>query len=149
MKNDAEFEKLTRSSERLHGAKGLVFCGFAAAEHGPLVQALSHIGLGDRPVIFATQGDLDKSLKDLIASGNRSGMGESTEMPRATILSGCTQLEVHTLMTAFKDAGLPRQLWATVTPISENWSLGALLKDLAKEDLAFRNRKASQDASET
>jgi len=137
---DGEFKKVTPSSERLYGPKGIVFCGFAAAEHEPLVNALSQIGFGDRPLIFATDGDVGKSLKELLTTTDRSGMGESTDMPRATIMSGCTQMEVHTLMTAFKEAGFPRQLWATLTPISEDWHLGALLEELIKEDVAFRDR---------
>ena len=140
MMNDGEFQKVDQSSERMYGPQGIVFCGFAAAEHAPLVDALSQIGFGDRPIIFATNEDVVKSLKDLLASADRSGMGESTAMPRATIMSGCTQMEVHTLMTAFKEAGLPRQLWATLTPVSEDWHLEALLKELVKEDTALRTR---------
>ena len=138
--SEGEFQKVTQSSERMYGPKGIIFCGFSAAEHDPLVNALTQIGFGDRPLIFATHADIEKNITDVLASADRSGMGESAEMPRATIMSGCTQMEVHTLMTAFKEAGLPRQLWATMTPISEGWQLGALLKELVKEDAAFRKR---------
>jgi hypothetical protein len=33
------------------------------------------------------------------------------------------------------------QLWATLTPISETWTLRALLKELAAEAEAFRKRQ--------
>ncbi len=144
---DGEFQKVDQTSERMYGPKGILFCGFAAAEHEPLVTALSQIGFGDRPLIFATENDLNKSLKDLLASGDRSGMGVSADIPRATIMSGCTQMEVHILMTAFKEAELPRQLWATLTPMSEGWHLDALLKELVEEDRSFRNKK-EKDAGE-
>ena len=137
---EGDFQEVAQSAKRMYGPKGIVFCGFAAAEHQPLIEALSQIGFGDRPLIFATNEDVDRSLKDLFASVNRSGMGKSAQMPRATIMSGCTQMEVHTLMTAFKEAGLPRQLWATLTPVSEGWHLGALLTELVKEDNAFQAR---------
>ena len=138
--NDGEFQKVDQSSERMYGPKGIVFCGFAAMEHESLVNALSQIGFSDHPFIFATNDDIKKSLIDLFSSPNRSGIGESTDMPRATIMSGCTQMEVHTLMSAFKEAGLPRQLWATLTPTSESWLLGALLKELIKEDTEFQKK---------
>jgi len=32
---------------------------------------------------------------------------------------------------------LPRQLWATVTPVSEGWTLAQLLEELQKEGKAF------------
>ena len=56
-------------------------------------------------------------------------------------------MEVHTLMTAFKEAGLPRQLWATLTQASEGWQLGALLTELVKEDDEFRIRNKSKSGS--
>ena len=143
--NDGEFQKVGQSSERMYGPQGIVFCGFAAAEHEPLINALSQIGFGDRPLIFATNEDSSKRLKEILASADRSGMGVSTKMPRTTIMSGCTQMEVHTLMTAFKEAGLPRQLWATLTPVAEDWPLEALLKELVKEDAALRKRDDKSD----
>lgn len=138
--NDGEYQKITPSSDRLHGPKAIVFCGFKSTEHEPLINALSQIGFGDHRLIFATDEDIKKNLTKLLTSPDRSGMGEAADMPRATIMSGCTQMEVHTLMTAFKEAGLPRQLWATLTPVSESWLLGALLKELVKEDIEFRDK---------
>ena len=108
--SEGEFQKVTQSSERMYGPKGIIFCGFSAMEHEPLVNALSQIGFGDRPLIFATHADIEKNITDVLASADRSGMGESAEMPRAIIMSGSTQKEVHTLMTAFKEAGLPPAL---------------------------------------
>ena len=138
--NNGEFQKVDQTSERMYGPKGIVFCGFAPMEHEPLINALSQIGFSDHPFIFATNDDIKKSLTDLFSSPNRSGLGVAADMPRATIMSGCTQMEVHTLMSAFKEAGLPRQLWATLTPTSESWLLGALLNELIKEDTEFQKK---------
>jgi hypothetical protein len=54
-------------------------------------------------------------------------------------MSGFTQEELHILMNAYRNAGLPAQLWATLTPISENWTLEMLLTELSKEAEAFKN----------
>jgi len=42
-------------------------------------------------------------------------------------------------MTAYKYAGLPSQLWASLTPISETWPLKTLLDELSAEAEAFKN----------
>jgi hypothetical protein len=44
-------------------------------------------------------------------------------------------------MDAYRQAGLPTQLWATLTPISENWLLGHLLNELVKENEILKEKK--------
>lgn len=139
---DGTFHKLDRSSERMHGPRGIVVCGYPPAEHEPLADALGLIGLGDRPVLFVSVKDSTRTLREVLASGDRSGMAEPSDLPRALILSGFTPQELHTLMSAYRQAGLPSQLWATLTPVSENWTLGDLLKELQKEAEAFRKQES-------
>jgi hypothetical protein len=139
--SEGTFQKIATSRKRMFGPKGLVVCGFPPAEHAPLADALDQIGFNDRPYIFAMEKDLAKTLKEVLSAEGRSGMGHSSTMHRAIIMSGFLQSEVHTLMTAFRQAGLPRQLWATVTPVSENWTLAALLTELAEEDRAMQQKR--------
>ncbi len=51
-----------------------------------------------------------------------------------------TQKELHTLMGAYRRAGLAKQLWATLTPTSEDWSLSDLLEELAREAEAVKKQ---------
>jgi len=51
------------------------------------------------------------------------------------------QKELHKLMTAYRLAELPSQLWATLTPISENWSTANLLEELAAESEAIKKQR--------
>jgi hypothetical protein len=125
----------------MYGPTGIVVCGYPPAEHEPLAEALGLIGLGDRPVLFVSGKDSMRTLKEVLAFGDRSGMGEPSDLPRALILSGFTQQELHTLMSAYRQAGLPSQHWATLTPTSENWTLGDLLNELLKEAEAFRKQE--------
>jgi len=54
--------------------------------------------------------------------------------------------EVHRLMNLYRQAGLPQQLWATLTPVSEGWTVAALLAELAAEAQAMRRkREAGKD----
>jgi hypothetical protein len=55
-------------------------------------------------------------------------------------MSGFTQNEVHKIMVAYRQAGLPAQLWATLTPLSENWLLADLLNELVKENQLIKER---------
>ena len=143
--NEGTFHKMASSEKRMYGPKGLVICGFPPAEHAPLADALDQIGFSDRPLIFAVEKDSTKTLKEVLSAEDRSGMGHSSTLHRAIIMSGFLQSEVHTLMTAFRQAGLPRQLWATVTPVSENWTLAALLTELAQEDRAMQQKRAEKN----
>jgi sulfur carrier protein ThiS len=139
--SEGTFHKMASSNKRLYGPKGLLICGFPPTEHAPLADALDQIGFNDRPYIFAVEKDLAKTLKEVFSAEGRSGMGHLSTMHRAIIMSGFLQSEVHTLMSAFRQAGLPRQLWATVTPVSENWTLAALLTELAEEDRAMQQKR--------
>ena len=145
--SEGTFQKMGKTEERMYGPKGILFCGYAAAEHQPLANALEQIGLGDRPVIFVSDSDAEKLLKEVLAYENHSGMGQPSDLARATIMSGFTQQEAHLLMNAYRQAGLPPQLWATVTPASEGWTVAALLTELAAAAEAFRKKAPKQDSN--
>jgi hypothetical protein len=143
--NEGTFQKMAPSEKPMYGPKGLVICGFPPAEHAPLADALDQIGFNDRPYIFAVETDLAKTLKEVFSAEDRSGMGNPSTMHRGIIMSGFLQSEVHTLMTAFRQAKLPRQLWATVTPVSEHWTLAALLTELAEEDRVMQQKRPKKN----
>jgi hypothetical protein len=138
------FEKIGKSEERMYGPKGIIVCGYPPPEHEPLANALEKLGFEDRPIIFVTNNNASETLKDVLAFENRSGLGQPSDMARAVIMSGFTQEEVHRLMNAYRQAGLPRQLWATLTPASETWSVSQLLEELAAEDEALKKTTKSE-----
>jgi hypothetical protein len=86
-------------------------------------------------------------LKELVEAESGKGNGRSSDLRRAIIMSGFTEGELHRLLTAYREAGFPAQLWATVTPVSEAWSLEQLLNALAEEAEAFRKRGQKRDPS--
>jgi hypothetical protein len=134
------FEKIGKSEERMYGPKGILVCGYAPPEHEPLSNAMEKLGFGDRPIIFVTGSTAHETLKAVLALENRSGLGQASDMARAVIMSGFSQEEVHRFMNAYRRAGLPRQLWATLTPASENWTVSRLLTELAAEDEAIKKQ---------
>jgi hypothetical protein len=139
--SNGTFEKMGKSEEKLYGPKGIIVCGYPPPEHEPLANALEKLGFGDRPIIFMTDNTAVESLKNVLTFENRSGIGQPSRMARALIMSGFTQEEVHRLMNAYRQAGLPRQFWATLTPASESWSVSHLLEELAAEDEAMKGQQ--------
>ena len=139
--SEGNFERIQDSDERMHGPKGILVCGYAPAEQRFFALFMDKAGFSDRPIIFPTTEHAGKTLKELLGLRTGSGMGEPADLPRAVIMSGFTQNEVHRIMSAYRQAGLPAQLWATLTPVSENWLLGDLLRELLKEDEFFKEKE--------
>lgn len=128
------FEKIEQSEERMYGPKGIVVCGYPPSEHRFFLLFMDKAGFNDRPVVFAGTEDGSRLLNELLSSETASGIGEASEMPRALILSGFTRNELHKIMSAYRYAGLPAQFWATLTSVSEHWTVAQLLEELRKED---------------
>ena len=139
--SDGEFQKIQESDERMYGPKGILVCGYPPPEHRFFGMFIDKAGFSDRPIIFPTNEDAGRTLKELLGLTTGSGMGEPADLPRAVIMSGFAQNEVHRIMVAYRKAGLPTQLWATLTPVSENWLLGDLLKELVKEKECLKGKK--------
>ena len=138
--SEGKFERISDSDERMYGPKGILVCGYPPSEHRFFALFMDKAGLGDRPIIFPTADDAGKTLKELLGLTTGWGMGEPADLPRAVVMSGFTQNEVHRIMVAYRQAGLPTQLWATLTPVSENWLLGDLLSELVKESEFFKGK---------
>jgi len=134
---DGTFEKVGQSDERMYGPKGILVCGYPSSEHRFFLLFMEKAGFNDRPIIFVRTEDSSKPVKKLLSLSSAWGMGEDSNMGRALIMSGFTQNELHKIMSAYRWAGLPKQLWATVTPFSESWSIGRLIEELQKEEKAL------------
>jgi hypothetical protein len=139
--SEGNFEKIQDSDERMYGPKGILVCGYPPPEQRFFALFMEKAGFSDRPIIFPAPKDTGRTLKDLLGLTTGSGMGEPTGLPRAVIMSGFTQNEVHRIMSAYRQADLPAQLWATLTPVSEHWLLSDLLTELVKEDECLREKK--------
>ncbi|MBW1819490.1 MAG: DUF3783 domain-containing protein, partial [Deltaproteobacteria bacterium] len=85
--------------------------------------------------------DLSAPLAGILNGEAGEGRDAASTMRRAGIMSGFAQEELHRLLKGYRESGLPAILWATLTPVSENWFLKDLLEELAAEAEAFRKRK--------
>ena len=80
---EGEFQKIEASDERMYGPKGVLVCGYPPPEHRFFALFMDKAGFGDRPVIFPTNDDTGKTLKELFGLATGSGMGEPADLPRA------------------------------------------------------------------
>jgi len=121
----------------MYGPRKILVCGYPATEQDSILSLIQELKFDYTPTVFATESNLDSSLKDILELADKYGLGESSNMKRAIIMSGLNQQELQKFMTAYKYAGLPPQLWASLTPISENWLLKTLLDELSAEAESF------------
>jgi len=101
-------------------------------------------GLKDIGVVFITAASLPLTLAALAALPDGTNAGETAELPRALVMSGLTERQLHALMDSYRQSGLPRPLWASVTPTSADWTIKYLLVELLKEREAMRQAREAQ-----
>lgn len=145
---DAGFEKIEETDNAMYGPRKLLVCGFDAAQQPILEAALTGANLGDLGPVWAGEAQVKLTLGELMALPGGTGAGADSSLERAVIMAGITENELHILMAAHRETGLPRTLWAALTPTSESWALEALLDELADErramDQAAEAAKANQ-----
>ena len=138
---DAKFEKVTHSDKPFYGPRKLLVCGFddkAQPEFKKLLQMADIKGIS---IVWAVSEQADTLLAELFALPDNSGNGVSSTLPRAIVVSGITENELHRLMNTCRKIGMLPALWAALTPTSETWSLKSLLAELTAERKAMRQKK--------
>jgi hypothetical protein len=141
MKHKGSFTKIAKSEKRMYGPKKLLVCGYPEEERAGFIKLTDKVGLGGIRVIFATSHDLGTSIGDILSHENKVGLKGESNMPRAVVMSGLSQNELHRLMAAYRKAGRSHQIWATLTPFSEKWPLEHLLNELQAEERAMKNAR--------
>lgn len=137
----AKFEKISRSDKLLYGSRKLLLSGFSDKAQSKFMTVLKVVGLETIPTVWATSEHGDTRLLDLLELSDQTGRGKSSDLPRAVIVAGITEKELHRLMTVCRKSGMQQALWATLTPTSETWTLKQLLAELSAERRVFQKRK--------
>ncbi|MDZ7597886.1 MAG: DUF3783 domain-containing protein [Desulfobacterales bacterium] len=136
------FQKVSQTDRRMYGPRKLLVCGYPQSEQLSFLEFLDGCGLGELPVVFVPETDAQSTLKTLLAQPDRSGRERDSSLRRAVIMSGLTERELHALMGGYRQTGFAAQLWATLTPTSEAWTIQSLLEELDAERLAFQRRQS-------
>ena len=138
---DGTFEKVQHSDDRMYGPPKLLLCGFSASAQSNFGTVLKMAGLQDVGVVWANEMNGKETLASLIGLSDGAGAGTGSALPRAIVVSGITENQLHTLMTVCRQSGMPQSLWAALTPTSETWPLAQLLSELQAERKALPGRR--------
>ena len=138
------FKKVTVSDKPMFGPRKLLLCGFPAEAQPKFRYLLEMVGMADLPAIWVDRGQADFLLKDLLDRADGTGEGVSSLLPRAIIVSGTTESELHALINACRQTGMKAALWATVTPTSETWTIEQLIIELEAERAAMKRMKKGE-----
>ena len=140
---EGTFSKVEKTAERMYGQRKLLVCGYPAKEQEGLAACLKEMALTDLPVVFIGEKEGEQCINEILTWNDGHGAGEDSCLNRAVIMSGLTQEELHRLLKSYRESGMPSQLWAAVTPVSQGWRVIDLLKELTKEAEAMRKRAPS------
>jgi len=141
MKTAASFKKLSRSDEPLYGPRKILLCGFSPPGQASFAALIYQAGLRDAPLVWIAADRADMLVADLLLLPDQTGLAEASTLPRAVILSGVTENEIHRLMALNRKTSRQATIWATVTPVSETWTLNKLLMELQAERKALNREK--------
>ena len=137
--DDGTFNKVEKSSKAMYGPRQILLCGYTNDEQTTFCSVLKKIQMEALPVKFPGDADGPRSLKTILEN-TEPGDTEHSSLRRAVIMSGLTQTELHNLIGSHRESGLPRPLWASLTPVSESWTLEDLLEALAQEAEMMKKR---------
>jgi hypothetical protein len=138
---EAKFEKITKSAALLYGPPKLLLCGFPKSAQSKFISLISSAGLADVPLVCATKAHSVAVLFELLKLPDRTGLGEPSDLPRAVIVSGIQEKQLHSLMALCRKTGIKKTMWAVLTPTSEKWTLQALLSELQAERKAMQRKR--------
>lgn len=138
---DGTFEKVQRSDKPMYGSRKLLLCGFPAQAQAKFADVLEMAGLADIAVLWANQDHAATKLADLLDLPAGTGTGADSALPRAIVVAGITENQLHALMAVCRKTGMKPALWAAVTPTSETWPLAQLLEELQAERNALAKRR--------
>ncbi len=133
MGKKSTFSKVSRTENRLYGPRKLLVCGFPLTERAPFLDIVRLADINDLPTVWAGLQQADETLQRLFSMADMWGFDIESELPRAVIMGGITQKELHQLMGACRSCEMAPSLWAVLTPTSEKWTLKALLEELRAE----------------
>lgn len=146
---DAGFEKVVPSEKKLYGPRKLLLCGFSIQSQPKFKMLLEMMDIADLPLIWVADHQSNEVISSLFALPGGSGEGISSTLPRALVVGGVNQQELHRLMSGCRQAGMRQALWAVLTPASEQWQLSNLLRELAAEHAAMTQNKGKPSPSGT
>lgn len=137
---DSDFEKMTDAVRPFPGPELFLVSGYEREEIKQLTAFLQSIGYPNAAVKFCTEAQLNDTLESVLnepPAGEPAGKGK---LPNTMVFSGMTRADVQTVISRFKECGLPRPIFATTTPSNLSFKVRELLRHLIEEQRAAIGR---------
>ena len=138
--SDGKFEKVTQSAKALYGPRKLILCGFTAGMQANFLKILEYIGLQDLGVVWAAEDRADDEIRQIMELPAGTGADSDSGLPRAIVVAGISENDLHNLMNTCRASGMKQALWAVLTPASEKWPLRQLVAELEAERTALQEK---------
>ncbi len=138
--HDGTFQKIDDDDESALGPTAILVSGFSQEVGDPLGAVLRGIDATDHRVLFCTPEMIKQPLGQALDTQTQSEPAKPDTLPRVMILSGFTGAQLQGFISGYKSSGLPRPIFASVTPINLEFPVGKLIMELLREQRAMRRR---------
>ena len=132
-------------TERPDGRNCILVYGYGKHHTGAIAETAQSVGIdGTLPL---EPRHLGVRIRDLLDGSVTEGTFEHEVSEPIIVMSALSDAEMNAFMDRFRGLGIPRPLFAVVTPTSRNWRFGDLALELGKERreiAAAQRRKAEQ-----
>jgi hypothetical protein len=132
-KHKGTFQRIDDDQEQGLGPPALLICGFPTEIGETLRAALRKIGTPDHRLVFCTPSMVKRTLAEALAGDDSEETALPDQLPRVMVLSGLSGVQINNLLQGWSETGLPRPIFAGVTPHNLAFPVGKLLKELIQE----------------
>lgn len=132
--NDGTFQKIDSPDYGAIGPPSILVCGFSTQIESTVKKVLESVGADKHQVLFCTSSMVKQPLGQALESSESSGEPAAPDkLPRAMVLSGLSGAQLQGFISGYRTSGLPRPIFASVTPINLDFPVGKLLVELLRE----------------
>jgi hypothetical protein len=126
------------SKQRPEGRNCLLVYGFDEAQQAVLKTLIAQVGIEE--LLPVTPGGTGVVIRDLVADHPENSPLEPLPQNPVAVFHAVSDSELNHFLNVFRSAGLPRPLFAVVTPTSRNWRFGDLVSELMQERRAMEGK---------
>jgi hypothetical protein len=134
---DTTFRRIDQNSTRRRGTPRVLACGHSAEAAGKIAALLLALGVEDAAVRLATPDMIGMTLAEALAADTDEPPVPADQLPPVLVLAGFSGSEVTRFLDGFSVTGLPRPIFAGVTPTNLGMTVRQLLRDLLAEHRAM------------
>ncbi len=133
-------------TDRPEGRNCILVYGYGKHHTGAIAETAQAVGIDATLPLEARH--LGVRIRDLLDGSEAQVAFEHEVAEPIIVMSALSDAEMNAFMDRFRGLGIPRPLFAMVTPTSRNWRFGDLALELGKErrEIAAAQRRKMQES---